>query len=89
MCGHGRRNREQALAVDRTARGCGVGFGLGGALDGLAQEALRVVEDLDVDGAEVLIGGFEEAGDGGLQGGGQTKLTTGLGRRKLLANDPW
>jgi hypothetical protein len=36
-----------------------------------------------------LIGGFEEAGDGGLQGGGQTKLTTGLGRRKLLANDPW
>jgi hypothetical protein len=51
--------------------GGGVGFGMGDALDGFAQEVLGVVEDLGFDVAEVLIGGVEEADDGGFQGDGQ------------------
>jgi hypothetical protein len=41
------------------------------ALDGFAQQALGVVKDLGFVVAEVLIGGVEEAGDRGFQGGGQ------------------
>jgi hypothetical protein len=55
------RQTHEGLAANRTSGRRGVGFGLRTALNGLAEQFLDIVRDLDLQMAEVLSAGLREA----------------------------